>query len=252
MKPIIGISVDYLVPEKENSGGYSEFPYYALRRHYSNIILETGGLPVFLPFESYKNDIDQLFEILDGILIPGGDLDVPPSMYNEEIVYDTKPYVDRCEFELMLLNKALENDKPVLGICHGMQLLNVVLGGSLYQNIEEQIPNSANHKQKISRENTIHEIAVKEGTILHEIIGKSIFKINSNHRQSVKDLGRDLIISAICPLDEVVEAIESTKHYFVLGVEWHPEIEASPEEDRAIFTEFVKRAASYSALKNKK
>lgn len=250
MKPIIGISVDYLVPGKENIRGYSEFPYYALRMHYSNIILETGGLPIFLPFESYKNDIDQLFKILDGILVPGGDLDVPPSMYKEEIMYDTKPYIDRCEYELMLIHKALENDMPALGICHGMQLLNVALGGSLYQNIEAQIPSSANHKQKISREHTTHEIVVKEGTILHGIIGKSNFKINSSHRQSVKDLGVDLVVSGICSVDNVIEAIESTKHDFVLGVEWHPEIEASQEEDRAIFTEFVKRAKSYS--KNKK
>lgn len=244
-KPIIGITLDYI--DDGDSSKYSDFPWYALRQHYSNIVLKNGGIPIFLPFESYKEDLTDVIELIDGLIIPGGDMDVPPAMYNEEILFNTKPAIERCNIESDLILEVLERDMPFLGICHGMQLLNVLLGGSMYQDIKEQIPNAINHKQPMSRLKTYHNIKIEEGTLLAEIVvNQKEFAINSNHRQAINRLGKGLIVSALCCDDGVIEAIESLDHEFVLGLEWHPEIEASREQDNAIIYNFIEAAREYS------
>jgi len=249
-KPIIGITVDYI--DDYDPKKYSDYPWYALRQHYSEIVLKCGGLPILLPFESYKDDLSTVLDFVDGLIIPGGDLDVPPSMYDEEILYDTKPCYERCQHESVAIMEALERDMPVLGICHGMQLLNVLLGGSLYQNILEQIQGAIDHKQPVSRDHTYHDISIEKETLLAKLLDSSeIFAVNSNHRQSIKDLGKGLITSAVCTADGVVEAIESTKHSFVMGIEWHPELEASKPQDSLIFTGFVEAARKYHGKTSK-
>ena len=240
-KPIIGITIDYITTGE----GYSDLPYYALRRCYSNVIEKNGGVCVFLPFEAYKHDPEEILNIVDGIVIPGGDDDVPPEMYNDPIKFGTRFCHDRAYFENILIRLALERNLPILGICHGMQLLNVVCGGNLYQSIVNEKENALQHKQGIERIYTSHDIELKEGSKLFEIIGKKRFKVNSHHKQAVKDVGKNLIASAICPDDGIIEAIESENHDFVLGVEWHPEIEASHEEDNLIFKAFVDAARRY-------
>ncbi len=247
-KPIIGITLDYI--NDLDPAKYSDFPWYALRQHYSKVIIDYGGVPIFLPFESYNTNLDNILDIIDGLLIPGGDMDVPPSMYNEEILYDTIPCLERCKNEKLLIMESLNRNLPILAICHGMQLLNVSLGGTLYQNIKEQIPHSINHKQRIPKTNPHHKIKLASNSLLQKLVGeKSEFPVNSYHRQSVKDFGKNLVASAICVEDGVIEAIESTKHDFVIGIEWHPEIEASKEIDSAIFTNFVTAAINYQKSK---
>lgn len=243
MKPVIGITLDYVKDDSINK--YSDFPWYALRRQYPSIIEKNGGLPIFLPFEAYQKEIEPVLDMIDGLLIPGGDLDVSPSMYGEEIRYNTNPCFERCEFESRLILAALEKDMPILGICHGMQLINVLRGGSLFQDIKSEIPSAINHKQQMVRSQTSHNITVTKDSLFDKILDTNIFAINSNHRQAVNRLGDGLIISAKSSEDGVIEAIESTKHSFVLGVEWHPEIEASSSQDNKIFKSFVNAATEY-------
>lgn len=247
-KPVIGITLDYVDDGDKNK--YSDFPWYGLRRNYSDIIEKNGGIPLFLPFESYKSNKKEIFKIIDGLLIPGGDADVPPELYQEKVKFDTNPAIVRSENEKKLLEITLDMDMPILGICHGMQLLNVVLGGSLYQSILLEVPNAIDHKQKISRKKTCHDINIVEGTKLYSIINKTNFRINSNHRQAIKTLGNGLAVSGYCTEDNVVEAIESTRHKFVMGLEWHPEMEASEKEDNLIFNAFIKAASIFSACKD--
>ncbi len=243
MKPIIGITLDYA--EDNSINKYSDFPWYSLRRQYASIVEKNGGIPLFLPFEAYKDETVSILNLIDGLLIPGGDLDVPPSMYNEEIKYNTNPCFERCKFESKLIVAALQKDMPLLGICHGMQLLNVLLGGSLFQDIEHQIPNAINHKQQMVRTKSYHNILVKKESLLAKILKEDTFAVNSNHRQAINKLGEGIVISAKCIEDGVIEAIESTHHSFVLGLEWHPEIEASAKQDNQIFASFINAAKEF-------
>lgn len=237
----IGITLDYI-----NTGeGYSDFPWYALRQQYSSVVSTLGATPIFLPFESYQNN-QKILDVIDGLIIPGGDDNIPPYMYRDINRFDFKECFDRAENEKKLLLSCLDRDIPFLGICHGMQLLNVILGGDLYQNLLKEYPNSIDHKQKMSRDNTYHNVKIVENSLLHNLVNIDEFKVNSNHIQAIKNLGNNLIISAYCTDDNVIEAIESTKHSFALGVEWHPEILASKNNDLDIFKGFIKSAKKYS------
>ncbi len=243
MKPVIGITLDYV--QDDNINKYSDFPWYALRRQYSSIIEKNGGIPIFLPFEAYKADTESILNMIDALLIPGGDLDVPPSMYGEEIKYGTKPCYERCEFESNLILAALKKDMPILGICHGMQLVNVLRGGNLFQDIQSEIPSAINHKQQMVRSQTSHNIMITKNSLLDNILDTNNFAINSTPRPAINRLGDGLIISAKSTEDGVIEAIESIEHDFVLGIEWHPEIEASSPQDNKIFKSFVNAATEY-------
>lgn len=243
-KPIIGISLDYLHDDESNK--YSSYPWYALRQQYSDVISKCGAIPIFLPFESYSNNLDEIIALIDGALIPGGDFNIPANLYGQTQAFSGRAAIERAENEAKLIKKALEIDMPILGICHGMQLLNVILGGSLFQNIGKQIGTKITHKNKM-RDKTIHRIAIDPSSKLYNIFECKEASVNSNHSQSIDRIGDGLIVSAYCPEDGVVEAIESQAHSFVIGVEWHPEICASPEIDMRLFEAFIKSAKEYAA-----
>lgn len=250
-KPIIGVSLDYL--HDCDSAKYSPFPWYALRQHYSIAIEKYGSIPIFLPFESYS-DCDEIISLIDGLLIPGGDFHIPPSIYGQEIVYHELTFGnERAESELKLIEKVIENNMPFLGICHGMQLLNVFFGGTLYQNIQKQKPGAINHSSSTSRNEPYHEIIINDDTKLLSI-AKNIksFYTNSNHKQAVSEIGKGLTISAYCKEDGVIEAIESLTHDYVIGVEWHPELFTTNTLDDCLFKSFVDASRKYGDTKSLK
>jgi len=236
-KPIIGIVLDYST-KKVKHGGYANFPWHALRMHYSQVITQIGGIPIFLPYE--YNLIKDYLKICKGLLLPGGDMDIHPSLYGEKVSVK-KIILDknnpRTEFESELLQAALKINIPILGICLGFQLLNVVLGGSLYQDIKEQVQTDIIHTSKS------HPITITKDTLLHKITGKNNFKVNSFHHQTVKKLGKGLKISATAP-DGLTEAIELDNHPFGIGVEWHPEFQET-NEDKKLFKAFVLAAQKH-------
>jgi putative glutamine amidotransferase len=239
-KPIIGITLDSAIDSEKNK--YSVFPWYALRKNYADCVIKAGGIPIMLPYD--PESVDEIIDMIDALIIPGGDEDIHPKFYDEEITSDkVKTNEMRASFELKLMKQVLEKDMPFLGICNGMQILNVACGGSLIQHIPDYHSSDINHEQPSPKHVASHLINIKSGTKLASIANNNLeTEVNSTHHQAVKSLGRDLIISAIAP-DGIIEAIESKVHKYVIGVEWHPEY-LNSELDFNLFRNLVEISGS--------
>lgn len=234
-KPRIGISLDIQDP-----GGYSKFSWYALREHYCTAIAQTGGIPVPLPH--FPDLIGDYLDSLDGVVITGGHFDVDPALYGEEVRHPSvtlKP--GRTEFEWQLLEQALLRDLPILGICGGMQLMNVYFGGTLMQHIPEEFETLLNHVQPNPRNEVSHGIFVQPQTLLHELLSQEEIAVNSAHHQAVKKLGKGLASNAVAT-DGLIEGIENRDYSFCVGLQWHPEILIT-EADRKLLQGFVDAAS---------
>jgi putative glutamine amidotransferase len=229
--PIVGITLD-----AEKPGGYSKFPWYAVRENYGGAVSRAGGLPVMLPHEPEL--AGRYLDRIDALVITGGAFDVDPALFGANTRHATVSTKDRrTAFELAVTRGALERDMPVLGICGGEQLLNVVLGGTLIQHIPDEVQNPLAHEQPNPRDEPGHEIAIVPGTRLHRIVGAAKLAVNSAHHQAVKTVGAGIVVNATAP-DGVIEGIEDPRQRFCLGVEWHPEFTLS-DGDAAIFRAFV-------------
>lgn len=241
MKPIIAILLDY-DERKTAQGGYSDRPWYALRADYAQSITNNGGIPLLLPYiDQY---IDSYLDICDGLLLPGSDYDINPEKYGEKLHPNTNPSTGvREAFEEKLMRKAMDIAMPVLAICAGQQLLNVMLGGTLIQYIPDVVKGESMHRHKGDQADDYHDINIFEDTFLHRIIGVKSCKVNSHHRQAIGKLGKDLVVSAVAP-DGIIECIEHQILPFCLGVEWHPEY-CNNENDVKVLQAFVKAAASF-------
>ena len=233
-KPLIAITLD-----SEGPGGYSKFPWYALRENYAGVIAKAGGTPVILPNE--PSMADEYAEIVDGLMITGGAFDVSPALYGEtEIHGKVNLKENRTAFELGITRKALERNIPVLGICGGEQLLNVALGGTLIQHIPDEVNGAIAHEQLNPRDEPGHSIKIEKGTLLHDIVGVNEMNVNSAHHQAVAAVSGSVNINSTAP-DGVIEGIEASHKRFCLGVQWHPEFEVDPN-DILIFMAFVDAA----------
>lgn len=230
-KPLIGIVLD-----RETNGDYSEYPYYVLREHYFDAVSKAGGIPVGLDLNNEM--VAEYVELVDGLLLPGGDYDIPPEFYGESSVHQTTvTKSERLDYDVAIATAFLQADKPVLGICAGQQLLAAMHDGKLIQDIASEIPAALEHYKGLRTE-AVHEISVVPGTQFHEIVGVDTMQVNSHHHQAVKDGVGDFVVSARSA-DGVVEAIEFPDKKFCLGFEWHPEFLISDEEEK-IFAAFVK------------
>ena len=233
-QPVIGLTLDHEPP-----GGYSNFPWYAIRENYCNAVRRAGGLPILLPHD--PDAASAYLDRIDGLIVTGGGFDVDPALFGEATRHPTVKTKDRrTAFELAAAKGALARQMPVLGICGGQQLLNVALGGTLIQHIPDEIANCVAHRQPNPRNEPGHTVRVIGGTLLHRITGSDTLGVNSAHHQAVKTAGPGLVIDAIAE-DGVVEGIEDPRHRFCLGVQWHPEFEIN-EADRRIFRAFVEVA----------
>ncbi len=211
---------------------------------YTNAIEASGGIPVIFSLGLGGEALAAALERVDGILFPGGQ-DVGPWHYGEEMLPTcgpTEPALD--DLEIAMARRAFEMDHPILAICRGMQMLNVALGGSLYQDIPSQLaaasPLPHEQKNRVPVDYPIHSVAVVGGSALHRIVGKGRLQVNSLHHQSVKNPAPALQVSATAP-DGVIECIErKTDGAFCLGVQWHPEHLFKRDEDaRKIFAAFI-------------
>ncbi|MBD25953.1 MAG: gamma-glutamyl-gamma-aminobutyrate hydrolase [Candidatus Marinimicrobia bacterium] len=234
-KPIIGITVD--VERGGTKGGYSRFPWFAIRENYCSAVAEAGGVPA--PLTHDMSLIDQYVDMIDGLVISGGNFDVDPALFGAS---ERHPKVTvktgRTDFEMAVTRAILSEDKPIFGICGGQQLMAVALGGTLIQHIPDEVPNTLPHEQPGPRDRAGHGVIIKKGTLLHEIIGQTHIPVNSAHHQAVKTVPSPVIENAHAP-DGVIEGIEDPKRRFCVGVQWHPEFHISPADQR-LYTAFIK------------
>ena len=221
-------------------------PTYFLRARYLQAILEAGGVPLVLPLIQGRGQQTFLLQRLDGLLVTGSGSDLAPQFYGERQRYPFQQMSnERAQLELGLSKLAFEHHVPTLGICGGMQSMNVALGGTLIQDIPGQISTKIQHMQKKSAEKTAHLVHIEPKTLLRRIIKKSSMPVNSSHHQSVKTIPRSFHISALAP-DGVIEAIEATGHPFWLGVQWHPEFLFRQDVlQKRLFSAFIKAARHY-------
>lgn len=214
-------------------------PWYALRQNYCDAILAAGGIP--FPVSHHTELVEDYALRADGFVFTGGDFDIDPALYGVGHRHETvKTKPQRTLFEWRLMLSALERQKPVLGICGGMQLMNVVLGGTLIQHIPDEFPNCLTHEQPNPRTEPGHEVEVYGGTLLHRLARQGKISVNTAHHQAIHNVAAGLCINAVAP-DGVIEGIENPNHPFCLGVQWHPEYHIT-EADRNIFAGFVQAA----------
>lgn len=236
--PRIGITLD-----REEPGGYSKFPWYALRENYCDAVAAAGGLPLPLPHE--PDLAPRYLDLIDGLLVTGGAFDVDPALFGDGTVHETvKLKARRTAFELAIVKGALERGMPVLGICGGQQLLHVVLGGRLIQHIPDAVPACLAHEQPNPRNEPGHEVTVVAGTQLHRIVGAGTLAVNSAHHQAAADEPSGIVVNARSS-DGVIEGMEAPAYRFCIGVQWHPEFFIS-EGDRRLFEAFIRAAGDKS------
>lgn len=230
-RPIVGVTLD-----AEQPGGYSKYPWYALRANYTEAIAGAGGLPMALPH--HPELAEAYLERIDALVVTGGAFDVDPALYGEGERHATVTLKEgRTAAELALVRGALARDLPVLGICGGQQLLAVALGGTLIQHIPDSVAGALAHEQPNPRHEPGHRIDVVPGTLLHRIVGSTVMHVNSAHHQAVRHPGPHAIVDAMAP-DGVIEGVEDDRYRFCLGVQWHPEFRIDPG-DRRIFEALI-------------
>jgi putative glutamine amidotransferase len=233
-RPVIGITLD-----AEPPGGYSKFPWLAIRENYAQAVSRAGGLPVMLPHEPDR--AEDYLDLCDGLIVSGGNFDVDPALFGATDRHPSVRTKDRrTVFELAIVRGALDRDLPLLGICGGQQLLHVVLGGTLIQHIPDAIPNALAHEQLNPRDQPGHVVRIVAGTRLHAIVGVERLAVNSAHHQAAADRPSGVVINALAP-DGVIEGIEAPDRRFCIGVQWHPEFALS-EGDERLFAAFLAAA----------
>ena len=230
-RPLIGVTLD-----SEPAGGWSKYPWYALRTNYAGAIAAAGGLPLALPH--HPELAGEYLDRLDALVVTGGAFDVDPALYGDGAMHGTVTLkAGRTQAELALVQGALARNMPVLGICGGQQLLAVALGGTLIQHIPASVADALAHEQPNPRHEAGHAVAVAAGTLLHRIVGATTMHVNSSHHQAVRAAGAHAVVNALAP-DGVIEGIEDGRYRFCLGVQWHPEFFIDPG-DRKIFEALI-------------
>jgi putative glutamine amidotransferase len=219
---------------------------FYLSRHYSEAVEGAGGVPVHISLIPNADYIETVVDALDGILLPGSDSDVDPLRYGQQ------PHPElgavqtiKDETDLLVINAAERRGIPMLGICFGMQVLNVSRGGTLIQDISSQVPEAIKHEQGAPRDRPSHRVKMLENSKLTEIAGSIDAVVNSHHHQAIESIGANLIATAWTN-DGIIEALEDPRpDRFILAVQWHPEL--GWERDllsQRLFGTFVNEAAN--------
>ena len=241
MRPLIGITCDLDL----GTGREARTPgrkAHVLYDDYVHAVFASGGLPILLPAVVSSDNRAAYAEHLHGLLIPGSPADIDPACYGEEPhprLGAVNPL--RTDFEIHLVRLALTRGLPVFGICGGSQVLNVALGGSLYQDIPSQVAKAYKHSGSPER---AHTVDLVPGTRLAAILEVQEMRVNSLHHQAVKVPGQGLVVSASAR-DGIIEAVEISNQPFVMGVQWHPErLFVEDEASQRLFSAFVQAAAA--------
>ncbi len=208
-----------------------------MRTTYPDAIRASGGIPVILPLHISAGDAAQILDLCDGLVLTGGP-DIHPALFGEEVKEACGSICqDRDTLEQALYSHALKRDMPILGICRGIQSINVFQGGTLYQDLPTEYPGALVHTCQRPYDRVIHDVTLRGA--IRDLLGLERLGVNSIHHQAVKDLGADLEIMAVSD-DGVVEAVRHQHKRFVWGVQWHPEFSFQVDENsRKIVKAFV-------------
>jgi len=253
LPPLIGIVTHELRSEAAPAWGLAPDrsardrnpPRLSLRLSYTQAVQEAGGIAVVLPTHGFVDDVAPLLDRVDGLVFSGGP-DLDPATYGHERHPQLGPDVDRVsdEYELALLREATARDLPLLGICRGMQALNVARGGTLHQHLPDRT--GLEHRQTHEPHEAAHAVTVRQGTPLHRLTRRRRLDVNSFHHQAVDRLGARLAPAAHAP-DGTIEAIYDPQLRFCLGVQWHAELLTHRDEHAPLLHELVAAAATSTA-----
>ncbi|CAH2212195.1 gamma-glutamyl-gamma-aminobutyrate hydrolase family protein [Tepidibacter aestuarii] len=238
MKPIIGITTFWEEKAKKS--------YDSVSHNYIKSVYSAGGIPVLIPLVEDEKVVNNYLKSVNGIILSGGE-DVSPLIYGENPMEKVQLICEQRDiFEKELFLEALRLNIPVLGICRGLQVMNVALGGTLYQDINTQIENSLGHYQKDTPVNNLyHQVKIDNESILFDIFDEEKISVNSFHHQSIKKIGNNLKETA-WSVDGVVEGIEHISKDFAVGVQWHPEDLATKYPDfLKLFKALVQACTQY-------
>ena len=218
-RPIIGLTTYRKMVDKNNP-----YPYMALMATYVEAVTAAGGIPLLIPLGLDEDALRVLLSQVDGLVLTGGG-DIAGEHYrseHEDFIFNVDADRDRVEF--FLAREAMAQDKPMLAICRGHQVLNVALGGTLYEDVKAWMPGAMKHDyfEIFPREHKAHTVAIEPGSKLAEALGRRETQVNSLHHQGIRDLAPGLAAVAHAP-DGLIESVEGVDHPFALGVQWHPE-----------------------------
>jgi len=234
-KLVIGIS--------GNERTLDEFSRDYVNNNYIECVESAGGIPIILPVTSEDDNIERYIGLVDAIILSGGH-DMDPVHYGEELMPESEmPHRKRDYFDIKLIEYALKKDIPILGVCRGMQILNVYFKGSLYQDLKYNKDIYLKHIQDTLPGETVHRVSIDKSSVLSDILG-DVVEVNSFHHQLVKDIGDGLKITGRAA-DGAVELIESVdEDRFIVGIQWHPEMmyAAGSEIMGEVFKLFYERA----------
>ena len=239
-RPAIGI----LTPFTSANWGVWSMDAALLPGLYVTAVNNAGGLALLIaPDQALAEDPDELLDRIDGLMLTGG-TDLDPALYDEEPHPETQMFQrDRDEFEIALTLRAIERDMPVLGICRGMQVLNVAHGGSLLQHLPESHGHEDHRRVPGSFDGADHDVRLVAGSVAARAAGELLHATKSHHHQGVGRIGEPLVVSGISVLDDLPEAIERPDRGFVLGVQWHPEADSHSR----VIASLVQAARGYRA-----
>lgn len=254
MKPIIGLSTTIINSEEYDKNNVIHLNGLNQSRvpvDYSNAVERSGGLPFLIPVLKYADDkvIDEIISRVDGVIFTGGS-DIDSSFYGienkEEIEDIMKLNKIRDEFEFRLLKSAIKLNKPILGICRGIQLINVYFGGTLYKDINSEYDTDIEHLAPLDcKYRKTHEIEIDKNSKLYEIYSRTKIEVNSFHHQGLKKVAKGFKVIAKAT-DGIVEAIEYEGNNFILGLQFHPEMMfENDEEQLKVFKYFIKKIENY-------
>jgi putative glutamine amidotransferase len=239
-RPLIGLTTYRKI--SQDTG----VPLFGLMHSYVQAVAGAGGIPLLIPLGLDDGELTVVLQRLDGLLLPGGG-DVDPAAYRGVAHKEVRDVdSDRDRVEINLVRKAVQARKPLLAICRGHQVLNVALGGTMWEDLATQLPGSIRHDYfgSGSRTDRPHMVRVRNDSILAAIFNSDEVPVNSLHHQGLRDLAPELVVSATAP-DGVVEGVEIEGHPFAVGVQWHPEnlVEIDPAM-RNLFVAFVNASAN--------
>jgi putative glutamine amidotransferase len=237
-KPLIGITLS----AEAGSGKFRRPTRYAFdfsKRAYSNSIIDAGGIPILLPNLPTAAIINQYLDSVDGLMVTGGD-DMHPKYFGQKPHSSIKLTVpDRDEFEIKIIRRALTRDIPILGICRGLQVINIATGGTIYQDLSCAPFETLRHSDPKEVGNVFHKVGIEKRTLLYKVIGKGRIEVKSSHHQIIEKIAKRLRATAFSP-DGVVEGLESSEFRFLLAVQWHPENTPKRFHSKRLFRAFVR------------